>query len=219
MACDHLEVSEFSELFPGTRGRWQIVTLQKCNNCGKFLTFEGLEVPPGRILSAEAPLRGRMRTVTAQLDAETYDRLLHLARSETGEENISKIMNEVVALGLKHYRQRACCPLRILSQDSRLWLSTIGRHEFRLHSIDLNPIILRDKIRPGASYSANLGNLKSTDAKEQIRTWLNEERLSPEEVQNPGAFFTFKSTFTGRSCLWFTRPNLAILFRSPHPLI
>ncbi len=47
-----------------------------------------------------------MRTVTAQLDAETYDRLLHLARSETGEENISKIMNEVVALGLKHYRQQ-----------------------------------------------------------------------------------------------------------------
>jgi len=46
-----------------------------------------------------------MRTVTALLDAEMYDRLVILARSETGEENISKIMNEVVSLGLKHYGQ------------------------------------------------------------------------------------------------------------------
>ena len=67
MACDHLEVSEFGSDSLELEGALQIVTLQKCNYCGKFLTFEGLEVPPGRILSAEAPLRGRMRTVTAQL--------------------------------------------------------------------------------------------------------------------------------------------------------
>ena len=96
---------------------------------------------------------------------------------------------------------------------------TIGRHEFRLHSIDLNPIILRDKIRPGASYSANLGNLKSTDAKEQIRTWLNEERLSPEEVQNPGAFFTFKINVYGTIMFVVHSTQFAILFRSPHPFI
>jgi len=106
MACDHLEVSEFGSYSLELEGAWQIVTLQKCNYCGKYLTFEGLEVPSGRILSAEGPARGRMRTVTARLDAEMYDQLLHLARSETGEENISKIMNEVVALGLKHYRQQ-----------------------------------------------------------------------------------------------------------------
>jgi len=42
-----------------------------------------------------------------------------------------------------------------------------------------------------------LGNIRTTDAKERIRTWLNEERLSPEEVQNPGAFFTFKINVYG----------------------
>jgi hypothetical protein len=105
MACDHLEVSEFGSYAIELEGASPVVTLQKCNRCGKFLTFEGMEIPSGRILSAEAPARGRMRTVTAQLDAETYDRLLRLARSETGEDKISKIMNEVVALGLKHYRQ------------------------------------------------------------------------------------------------------------------
>jgi len=47
-----------------------------------------------------------MRTVNVLLDSEMYDRLVHLARSETGEENISKIMNEIVALGMKHYKQQ-----------------------------------------------------------------------------------------------------------------
>ncbi len=105
MSCHHLEVSEFGSYSIELEGALQIVTLQKCNNCGKFLNFEGREISSGRISTAEYPARKRMRTVTAQLDAEMYDRLLHLARSETGEENISKIMNEVVALGLKHYRQ------------------------------------------------------------------------------------------------------------------
>jgi hypothetical protein len=105
MACRHLEVSEFGTYSVEIDGAVHLITLQKCVNCGKFITLTGLEIPSGRVLSAEVPIRTRMRTVTALLDEEMYERLLHLARSETGEENISKIMNEVVALGLKNYRQ------------------------------------------------------------------------------------------------------------------
>lgn len=105
MGCNHLEVSEFGTYSVDLSGIVQIVTLQRCNSCGKYITFDGVEVPANRILSTETPARKRMRTVTALLDAEMYDRLVHLARSETGEDNISKIMNEVVALGLKYYKQ------------------------------------------------------------------------------------------------------------------
>jgi len=42
-----------------------------------------------------------------------------------------------------------------------------------------------------------LGNIRAGDAKERIRTWLSEERFSPEEVQNPGAHFTFKINVYG----------------------
>ncbi len=105
MACEHLEVNEFGNFSVDLEGVVHVITLQKCSSCGKYITFDGLEVPTRSILSVESPIRGSMRTVPALLDAEMYDRLLHLARSETGEENVSKIMNEVVALGLKHYRQ------------------------------------------------------------------------------------------------------------------
>jgi len=42
-----------------------------------------------------------------------------------------------------------------------------------------------------------LGNIRTGDARERIRTWLEEERLSPEEVQNPGAYFTIKVNVYG----------------------
>ena len=35
------------------------------------------------------------------------------------------------------------------------------------------------------------------DSREKIKTWLVEERLSPEEVQNPDAYFTFKINVYG----------------------
>jgi hypothetical protein len=105
MACDHLEVSEFGTYSVRFDGITQVTTLQKCSSCRKFLTLNGLEVPNRRILSTESHVRKRMRTVNALLDSEMYDRLAHLARSETGEENISKIMNEIVSLGMKHYKQ------------------------------------------------------------------------------------------------------------------
>jgi hypothetical protein len=41
-----------------------------------------------------------------------------------------------------------------------------------------------------------LGN-RIGDSKEKIKTWLIEERLSPEEVQNADAYFTFKINVYG----------------------
>jgi recombinational DNA repair protein (RecF pathway) len=106
MACEHLEVSEFGTYSVKFDGSTQVTTLQKCSNCGKFLTLNGTEVQSKRIFSAESAIRKRMRTVNVLLDSEMYDRLAHLARSETGEDNISKIMNEIVSLGIKHYKQQ-----------------------------------------------------------------------------------------------------------------
>ena len=42
-----------------------------------------------------------------------------------------------------------------------------------------------------------MGINRIADSKERIKTWLNEERLSPEDVQNAGAHFTFKINVYG----------------------
>ncbi len=41
-----------------------------------------------------------------------------------------------------------------------------------------------------------MGN-RIEDSREKIKTWLVEERLSPEEVKNPDAYFTFKINVYG----------------------
>ena len=105
MNCRHLEVHEFGTYSVDMRGTIQVMTLQKCSKCGAFLTLGGSVVPDTRILSREPVKKAKMRTVTAQLNSELYDQLVNLARRETGEKEVSNIMNEVVALGLKHYQQ------------------------------------------------------------------------------------------------------------------
>jgi hypothetical protein len=43
-----------------------------------------------------------------------------------------------------------------------------------------------------------LGNSRTVgDARDKIRSWLTEERLSPEDVQNAGAYYTFKVNVYG----------------------
>jgi len=42
-----------------------------------------------------------------------------------------------------------------------------------------------------------LGNNTIGDARAKIRSWLTEERFSPEEVQNHGAYYTFKINVYG----------------------
>ena len=105
MACRHLEVHDFGTYSVDTSGGIQVMTLQKCSSCGAFLTLGGATVPGMRVLSREPLKKAKMRTVTAQLNSELYDRLVNLAAIETGEKEVSNIMNEVIALGLKHYRQ------------------------------------------------------------------------------------------------------------------
>ena len=105
MTCRHLEVRDFGTYSVDMDDTVQVMTLQKCSLCGAFLTLGGSVVSNNRILSREPLKKAKMRTITAQLNSELYDRLLNLAAEETGEKGVSNIMNEVVALGLKHYRQ------------------------------------------------------------------------------------------------------------------
>jgi len=110
MACRHLEVHDFGTYSVDMNGPVQVMTLQKCSKCGSYLTLGGSVVPNKRILSREPLKKSKMRTVTAQINTETYDSLVNLAATETGKMGVSTIMNEVVALGLKHYRQNLSSP-------------------------------------------------------------------------------------------------------------
>lgn len=42
-----------------------------------------------------------------------------------------------------------------------------------------------------------MGINKIGDARDKIKTWLTDERLSPDEVQNAGAYYTFKVNVYG----------------------
>jgi hypothetical protein len=110
MVCRHLEVHDFGTYSVDMSGTVQVMTLQRCSKCGTFLTLGGSRVPDSRILSREPLKKSKMRTVTAQINSEVYDRLLNLAAAETGKKGVSNIMNEVVALGLKHYSQHLSSP-------------------------------------------------------------------------------------------------------------
>lgn len=102
--CRHLEVSGFSSFTVDFGGTTQIMTLQKCSDCDEYLTLDGLVVPSERILSRETSTKAKMRTITAQLNSGLYEKLEALAASETGSKDPSKILNEVVGIGLKHYK-------------------------------------------------------------------------------------------------------------------
>ncbi len=110
MVCRHLEVHDFGTYSVDMGSSVQVMTLQKCSKCGSYLTLGGSVVPNNKILSREALKKSKMRTVTAQINSEIYDRLLNLAAAETGKKGVSNIMNEVVALGLKHYTQHLSAP-------------------------------------------------------------------------------------------------------------
>jgi hypothetical protein len=105
MSCRHFEVNEFGTYSVDMNDTVQVMTLQKCSKCGASLTLGGALVPDSRIISREPLKKAKMRTITAQLNSELYDRLVNLAASETGEKGVSNIMNEVVALGLKQYSE------------------------------------------------------------------------------------------------------------------
>ncbi len=50
--------------------------------------------------------RNKLRTITAQLNSMTYQELEDLVARETAGNDTSKLMNEIVALGLKQYKSK-----------------------------------------------------------------------------------------------------------------
>jgi hypothetical protein len=104
LACQHLEISEFGTYSVDMHGKAQLMTLQKCAQCGKYLTLDGTEISNDRILGRGAAAKPKMRTVTIQLNSDVYERLEKAIAKETGNiGEASKFMSEIVALGLKEY--------------------------------------------------------------------------------------------------------------------
>ena len=85
-------------------GKTQVMTLQKCSQCGKYLTLDGSEISTERILGRGGPTKAKMRTITFQLSNDVYEKLESVIAKETGNDaDSSKIMSEIVALGLRDY--------------------------------------------------------------------------------------------------------------------
>jgi hypothetical protein len=102
LPCQHLEISEFGTYSVDVGGRAQVMTLQKCAQCGKYLALDGSEISDSRIISRGSSTKAKMRTITMQLSNDVYERLEAFMASEIGKQNDpSKVMSEVVALGLK----------------------------------------------------------------------------------------------------------------------
>ena len=80
------------------------MTLQKCAQCGKYLSLDGSEIPNERILGRGSAVKAKMRTITLHLNDDVYERLQNLLTKEIGGSNdMSKLMTEIVALGLNQY--------------------------------------------------------------------------------------------------------------------
>ncbi len=79
------------------------MALQRCSSCGKYITFEGREIPDNAIAGRVKTTKAKMRTLTAQINSELYEKLESLVERETDGKDSSKLMSEIVALGLKQY--------------------------------------------------------------------------------------------------------------------
>jgi hypothetical protein len=102
MACQHLEISEFGTYSVDMGGRAQVMTLQKCAQCGKYLTLDGSEISDERILGRGPGAKAKMRTLTINLNSDVYEKLEGIMARE-GDTDPSKLMNEILALGLKEF--------------------------------------------------------------------------------------------------------------------
>jgi len=67
--------------------------------------MDGHEIPLDSIVSRESISKSKMRTITTLLNTGTYQELEDLLARETGGADSIKLMNEIVALGLKQYRK------------------------------------------------------------------------------------------------------------------
>ncbi len=101
--CEHLEVSEFGTYSIILDGRIQTIMLQRCSSCNSYLTLDSKQVPAGQILEKINGTKTHMRTVTAQINGELYEKLQDVMRKEMDGRDTSKIMSEIVALGIEQY--------------------------------------------------------------------------------------------------------------------
>ena len=102
LSCQHLEISEFGTYSVDMGGRTQVMTLQKCAQCGRYLALYGHEISDQRFISRGGSTKANMRTVTLHLNTDVYERLEEFMSSEVDHE---KLMNEIIALGLKDYER------------------------------------------------------------------------------------------------------------------
>jgi hypothetical protein len=106
LSCQHLEISEFGTYSVDVGGRAQVMTLQKCAQCGKYLALDGSEISDSRIIGRGGSTKAKMRTITLQLSSDVYERLEAFMASEIGKQNDpSKMMSEIIALGLKDFER------------------------------------------------------------------------------------------------------------------
>ena len=105
LSCQHLEISEFGTYTVDMGGKTQVTTLQKCGQCGKYLRLDGSEIDEERILGHGGTAKAKMRTVTLHLNSDVYERLERVLARELGKEDPSRLMSEIVALGLKDYER------------------------------------------------------------------------------------------------------------------
>lgn len=101
-----MEISEFGTYSVDVGGRAQVMTLQKCAQCGKYLALDGSEISDDRILSRGGSTKAKMRTITLQLNNDVYEKLEAFMATEIGRQtDPSKLMTEIIALGLKDYER------------------------------------------------------------------------------------------------------------------
>jgi hypothetical protein len=101
--CDHLEIEELGAYIIRRDGKEETATLLKCSFCGKFLTLDSEEVPKENIVGNIKTPRENLRTLTVQLNSDIYERIQKLIGEDSLRGNQSKVMNELLGLGLHYY--------------------------------------------------------------------------------------------------------------------
>jgi hypothetical protein len=101
--CEHLEIDEFGRYSLTSEGTTLVTMLQRCGACGKYLTMDGKPVSEDAIVRKENIAKAKMRTLTVQINSALYDKLQTLVEKETDDQDSSKIMSEILALGITHY--------------------------------------------------------------------------------------------------------------------
>jgi hypothetical protein len=103
--CEHLEVEEFGTFSIHVGDSIQNAVLRRCASCKKLLTEYSEEVPSEAIVGKIRPAKEKMRSMTIVINSDLYERLEALTTEETGTHDASKIMTEIVSLGLFHFRR------------------------------------------------------------------------------------------------------------------